>query len=88
MKNQVDEEALALIKELDDYEAQCKEKIVTIKEDTVQKLNLWKEDLNLWREKMDNFKKDIKMWEKINKEENDKYEQMNSAFIDLRKRIF
>ena len=37
---------------------------------------------------MDNFKKDIKMWEKINKEANDKYEQMNLAFIDVRKSIF
>lgn len=88
LKNQVDEEALALIKKLDDYEAECKKKIVTIKADNNQKLNVWKKDLNLWREKMDNFKKDIKMWEKINKEANDKYEQMNLAFIDVRKSIF
>ena len=88
LKNQIDEEALALIKQLDNYEVECKEKIVTIKADTILKLNLWKEDLNLWREKMNNFKKDTKMWENINKEATDKYEQMNLSFSEVRKSVF
>ena len=70
LKNQIDKEALEFIKKLDEYEADCKTNLSSIKAEIEnnEKLIELKEDLNRWREQMNNFKGDDESWKKIYKE--------------------
>jgi hypothetical protein len=90
LKNQIDEEALAFIKKLDDYEVECKENIPSIKLEIEKsdKLKEWKEDLDRWQQQMRTFKKDNEMWKKIYDEANRKYHQIDSHVLNLDYDIF
>ena len=90
MKIQIDEEALTLIEQLEEYESDCKSNIISIKAEIEKnyKLNEWKEDLNRWREQMNTFKKDIELWKKIFEEASSKNDQMKKAFESLNNDLF
>ena len=90
LKNTIDEDALSIIKQLEEYEVGCKTNIVSIKgeiEDNT-KLDELKENLNRWKHQMKSFKKDIDLLNKIHDESNSKYDKMKSTYDNLYKAIF
>ena len=88
LKNKIDDDALSIIKKLDDYEKECMANISSIKAEIEnnEKWNEWKEDLNRWRQQMTTFKKD--MWKKIHEESSSKYDEMENAYDTLYKALF
>ena len=90
LKNKLDEDALSIIKKLDDYEKECKTNIASIKAEIEnnENLNEWGKDLKLWRLQMRTFKKDIDMWKKIHQESSLKYDEMNIAYNKFYKDLF
>ena len=90
LKKQIDEEVVELIKKLDEYEAECKSKIASMKTEIEnnEKLNEWKDDLNRWYEQMNTFKKDLTLWKTVCVEVSSKYAQVESAYDDLYDTIF
>jgi DNA repair exonuclease SbcCD ATPase subunit len=90
LKNKIDEDALSIIKKLDDYEKECKTNIASIKAEIEnnENLNEWGKDLDLWRLQMRTFKKDIDMWKKIHEESSSKYGEMETAYYKFYKDLF
>lgn len=90
LKNKIDEEALSIIKQLDEYEAECKANIASFKAEIekIFKLNDWKEDLDRWRKQMQTFEKDIDKWKKIHKEASKKYNQMSMSYYKFQNNLF
>jgi DNA repair exonuclease SbcCD ATPase subunit len=90
LKSQIDKDALSIIKQLDEYETECKANLVSIKADvkTNEKLNKWKEDLDRWQHQMRTFNKDIEMWKKIYEEASIKYDEMDFNYLNLDCDIF
>ena len=90
LKSQIDEDALSIIKKLDEYEADCKAKIASIKAEIEKsnKLNEWKDDLNRWQQQMRTFNKDIDMWKKIYEEARTQADQIYYDLLDLDHAIF
>ena len=90
LKSQIDKDALSVIKKLDEYEAECKAKIASIKAEIEKnnKINRWKEDLNRWRQQMRTFEKHIDKWKKIHKESSSKYHEMIIAYHNFHDELF
>ena len=90
LKNKIDEDALSIIKQLDEYEAECKANIASIKAEIEDNTNLngWKEDLNRWRLQMRTFEKDIDKWKKIHKEASIKYDDMRMSYYKILANLF
>jgi hypothetical protein len=90
LKSKIDQEALALINNLDEFEVDCKANIASINADTKtdEKLNGWKGDLNRWREQMNDFKIDDKLRKSIRFEAASKCIVMNSAYQTLKDAVF
>ena len=90
LKNKIDEDALSLIKKLDEYETECNANIASIKAEIEKSdnLNEWREDLNSWRQQMRTFKKDIEMWKKIHEESSSKYDEMETSYNNLHNGLF
>ena len=90
LKNKIDEDALSIIKQLDEYEAECKANIASIKAqiDKNEKLNEWKEDMDRWRKQMLTFEKDIDKWKKIHKEASSNYGKMETAYYTFKDDLF
>ena len=90
LKKKVDEDALSIIKQLEEYEKECMANISSFKAEIENNLKLydWKEDLNRWRQQMQTFEKDIDMWKKIHEESSFKYDEMRKAFNKFHKGLF
>ena len=90
LKNQIDEDALAFIKKLDDYGKECNANITASKSNINVSNEMFSnlgKLLKKLREQMDNLKMDVTLWNNI-KEVTSIYDQMESIYNDIYNKFF
>jgi len=88
LKAAIDDEALQLIADLDEYERECREKKKDLEINQIEnKLKDWQDDIESWRQKLDCIQIDLNTWKKIDSECTWELFELEQELVSCKKRL-
>ena len=89
LKFGIDEDALKIIDQINEYETECKANLLSImSEENKPDIESRKVKMGLWKTQLDKPQSDIQFWENINNEIGEHLETFKSDYEDFEDRVF
>jgi hypothetical protein len=89
LKCRIDEDALKIIAQINEYETECKANLPSIKsEEKKNDIESKKVKMGLWKTQLDKPQNDIQFWENINNEIGEHLDTFKSELEDFEDRVF
>ena len=90
LKDEIDKEALTMIRILDDFENECKENSASIKSnsDLNKRIVKWGKDLRDWQVNLSTFKRNINSWTTVINQSTCALKELQSEYFKLNEVLF